>query len=245
MSEEDPSRLCMEIELLGAMYPEQATYDSKSRELKFTQDSATLQLRLPPDYPAKGLPDVIAATDASKNDLRSQTKSAVTALRLAEGEETLDAIIAAFQQVLEANHDEQIAKQPERACPNDSSDGSKTVIIWLHHLLALTKRKLAISPTTISGITKPGYPGVMLFSGPSAAVTEHVNTLKAENWQAFQVRYEDDELWHFAHGSGVKEVETMGEMVKDVDYGTTATSRVTDGPGKRQKDEFLKAVGIK
>jgi hypothetical protein len=245
MSEEDPSRLHMEIQLLEAMYPEQATYDTKSRGFKFTQESATLQLRLPQDYPTKGLPDVIAATDTSKNDVRSQTKAVVKALGLAEGEETLDAIIAAFQQVLETNHDAQAAQFPTTKRSNDNSDTPKTVIIWLHHLLALTKRKLAISPTTISGVTKPGYPGIMLFSGSSAAVTEHVNTLKTENWQAFQVRYEDEELWHFAHGLGVKEVESMAEVVKAVECDSETNPRIADGQGKRQKDEFLKAVGIK
>jgi hypothetical protein len=237
MSEQEPSRLEMEIELLEAMYPEQASYTSKALELKFTQDGAVLQLRLPESYPESGLPDVIAANDASKTDIRANTNAAVKALGLTEGEEALDAIIAAFQQVLESSN---TAQQSETA---DKEDTSRTVIIWLHHLLALTKRKLALSPTTISGITKPGYPGIMIFSGPSSAVMEHVNTLKAQNWQAFQVRYEEEELWKFAHGKGVKEVETMAEVVKSFELGDAKTGGSEQG--KKQKEEFLKAVGIK
>jgi hypothetical protein len=38
MSEHEPSRLETELELLDAMYPEQASYTSKARELKYTQD---------------------------------------------------------------------------------------------------------------------------------------------------------------------------------------------------------------
>ena len=83
----------------------------------------------------------------------------------------------------------------------------------------------------------------MIFSGPSSAVNEHVDTLKAENWQAFQVRYEEYELWTFAHGKGVKEVETMAEVVKGVQPSEGKKSEV--GRGERQKKQFLEAVGIR
>jgi hypothetical protein len=239
MAEHEPSRLETELELLDAMYPEQASYTSKARELKYTHDGALLQLRIPESYPESGLPDVIAASDASKADLRASTKAAIKELGLAEGEEALDAVIAAFQQVLESSR----TTQPQPTTTSNESaeaDTSKTVIIWLHHLLALTKRKLALSPTALSGITKPGYPGVMIFSGPSSAVTEHVNTLKAENWQAFQVRYEEDSCWAFTHGQGIQEVETMAEVVKAISLEGIAPEK-----GAAQKSEFLKAVGIK
>ena len=100
MSEEEPSRLDNEIELLTSIYPDQASYSPKNRELKFTQDHATLQLRIPDTYPESCLPAVLGATDSSKDDLRDQTKAAVRALELPEGEEALDAIISAFQQVV-------------------------------------------------------------------------------------------------------------------------------------------------
>lgn len=243
MSEPEPSRLDMELELIGAMYPEQASYASKARELKFTHHGALLQLRLPASYPESGLPDVIAAIDASKNDLRADTKSAINELNLTEGEEALDAIIAVFQQVLEDNKSAQNVTEGALGVKRGSSNTSKTVIIWLHHLLALTKRKLALSPSNVSGITKPGYPGIMIFSGDSFAVTQHVNTLKAENWQAFQVRYEEEEMWLFAHGKGVREVETMAEVVKELQLLGGMTGVVEQG--ERQKQEFLKAAGIK
>ncbi|KAJ4323404.1 hypothetical protein N0V94_001877 [Neodidymelliopsis sp. IMI 364377] len=233
--DEEPSRLDNEIELLTAIYPDQASYSPKSRELKFTQDHATLSLRLPETYPEHGTPDVISATDSSKNDLRTQTKSAVVALNLPEGEEALDAIISAFQSLLSEEQEQQQEKPPSNTTsPNDSTP--KTVIIWLHHLLNTNKRKLCLSPPPpISGITKPGYPGVLLYSGPSGGVTAHVNELKAQNWAAFQVRFEEDVAWRFGHGEGVREVESMADVVKLVEA----------GQGDRQKEEFLKAVGIK
>ncbi|KAF2856520.1 hypothetical protein T440DRAFT_1648 [Plenodomus tracheiphilus IPT5] len=244
MSNQDASRLEMELALLQAMYPDQLHYDVPSRELKFTQGVSSLHLRLPESYPDAGLPDVISATDASKNDLQVQTNDALKEMELTGGEEALDAFIATFQQVLEtktAGHD---TASNLRGLPNHDSKAtqeaeqrSKTVIVWLHHLLNTNKRKLALSPPPssppVSGITKPGYPGILIYTGPLSAVTEHVNTLKAQNWQAFQVRYEEQELWALAHGAGVKEVESMSEIVRAVDGATT------------QRDEFLKAVGIK
>jgi hypothetical protein len=240
MPDDGPARLETELELLDAMYPHQTHYHPKSRELSFSQDDhASLLLRLPESYPVAGCPDIISATDAAKNDLRTRMRDAVAALGLAEGEEALDAIFAAFHHMLESAPAEPDASQPDSA--NDSPDTPKTVIVWLHHLLNTNKRKLALSPPPsmppVSGLTKPGYPGLLVYSGPSIAVTEHVNTLKAQNWQAFQVRYEEAELWHFVHGDGVKEMETMSHVVKSVETkGTT---------GKTQKEELLKAIGIK
>jgi hypothetical protein len=239
MSQNDvESRFIMELELLEAMYPEQVVYESKSRDLKFTADGgALLQLRIPQNYPEGAFPEVLGARDAHKNDLRERVRSAIKDdPSITEGEEALDAIVASFQGLLDAesaaSHAQNNADEPCEAGTTNLPAPDKTVIIWLHHLLALSKRKLALSPSSISGITKPGYPGVMLFSGPTAAVTEHVTTLKAENWQAFQVRYEEAELWKFEHGSGIREVETMGEVVKGLQ-------------DEDRRDAFLRAVGIK
>jgi hypothetical protein len=237
MSDPYTSRLTIELELVAAMYPEQVHYEARSRDFKYTEQSALLHLRLPETYPECGLPDVIEAHDAFKNDIRDRVKAAIHALGLTEGEEALDAIMAAFQSIIEESHTIESHLHTDTSSSNAVSHKAKsmpnkTVIIWLHHLLALSKRKLALSPSpSVSGITKPGYPGVMIFSGPATAVTEHVNILKAENWQAFQVRYEGEERWEFVHGETVKELETMSEVVAAI--------------GARRKEEFLEAVGIK
>ena len=239
MSQADESRFALELELLQAMYPDQIDYSSKSRDLKFTEQSALLHLRIPEQYPEGGFPEVVAARDAAKDDLRDRTIASIRDAGLAEGEEALDAVIACFQRVVEETDHTRTSQAGIGSTASVSPptpQAAKTVIVWLHHLLALSKRKLALSPASISGLTKPGYPGIMLFSGPAPAVMDHVNTLKAENWQAFQVRYEGDELWELGHGAGIKEVETMAEVVKAVEAGTD---------GAKQKQEFLKAVGIK
>ncbi|KXJ96304.1 hypothetical protein Micbo1qcDRAFT_199132 [Microdochium bolleyi] len=102
-----------------------------------------------------------------------------------------------------ARQQQQQQQQPKRQ--------HKTVIIWLHHLLNTNKRKLALHPTLqqslphtshtapatpsrgITGVTKPGYPGVLLYSGPRDLVAAHVASLRAQRWQAFQVRYDSDD----------------------------------------------------
>ncbi|USP82817.1 hypothetical protein yc1106_10091 [Curvularia clavata] len=245
MPDQGPTRLETELELLQAMYPDQTHYNPNSRELKFANDDhSSFLLRLPDTYPESAFPDIIAATDAAKNDLRVQLRRAVRDLNLADGEEALDAIVAAFKQLAESAPGHSDSTEQNSSSTSDTNHLShipKTVIVWLHHLLNTNKRKLALSPPPstppVSGLTRPGYPGVLIYSGPSPAVTEHINLLKAQNWQAFQVRYEEEELWHFAHGTGVKEMESISDVVKGLE--------APNHPADVQKAKFLKAVGIK
>lgn len=248
MSQPVGSRLAIELELLEAMYPAQISYDPKSRDLKLSDQSALLHLRLPELYPEIGLPDVISACDGSKNDLRDRTKAAMQTLSLADGEEALDAVIACYQDIVEETNSTTDSHSHEgtdkdrnsavaRSEVESESERGKIVVIWLHHLLALSKRKLALAPApSVSGITKPGYPGIMVFAGNAGAVMDHVSRLKAENWQAFQIRYVADECWEFVHGGGVREVESMSEVVAALEFGEYGT---------RHKTDFLQAVGIK
>jgi hypothetical protein len=253
MSEPGPSRLDNEIELFTAIYPDQASYIDKGRELKFTERHATLQLRIPDTYPESGKPDVIAATDESKHDIRSQTRAAIKALNLLEGEEALDAVVSERLETSSIASAKSVKSTKQDS--NQDANAKKTVIIWLHHLLNTNKRKLCLSPS-FSGITKPGYPGVLVYSGPTTAVNVHVNELKAQNWAAFQVRFEEEVEWRFAHGEGVREVESMADVVKLLECHEKAANskraqkggkeaELGEGQSKKQKEEFLKAVGIK
>lgn len=243
-----PSRLEVELQLLESMYRDQTHYHRGNGKFKFdTSKGGSLHLQIPVRYPEDGPIFVISAHDDSKKDIKDKVKDEIELIDAAQqGEERLDAIIAYFLEVVDqvANADVQDdihtaeAAKGHDSTLNNYSEPSKTVIVWLHHLLALGKRKLATSPPpTVRGITKPGYPGILVFTGPGSAVSDHVNTLKAENWQAFQVRYEGEELWELAGGvETVREVETMAELVKMLEAGEQ---------GAKQKEEFLKAAGIK
>jgi hypothetical protein len=159
------------------------------------------------------------------------------------GDSCLDAVIAEFSELLDVLESDKCEESRQREALEEQanstvSEQGKTVIIWLHHLLATSKRKQALSPegldsASITGITKPGYPGVLIFSGPAAAVDTHVQALKHLRWQAFQVRYEAYETWEFKHGNGIIEVETLGEVVTELE-------KVVKG-----KETFMEALKIK
>ncbi|KAL2396967.1 hypothetical protein ABEF93_005331 [Exophiala dermatitidis] len=287
---EAAERLEAELSLLQAMYPGAMGYDPKSREVHYTStltstsaytlattatapssSAPTLTLRLPDTYPIKGVPEVIAARDGAKHDIRDRTKSALEESGLTgndggEGSaEVLDQIIEVFESVAAASASavpdgdgdggREGTRSESKTSTSITGDGlgidvpvadttseirdpqpdikppTKTVIIWLHHLLALSKRKLAVNPTVqtgppsssssssasgISGLTKPGYPGIMIFSGPRDLVDAHVAQLKGLNWQAFQVRYDSGEDG-IVVGSGRKLDHDDGRQDMDTD----------------------------
>lgn len=210
-------RLTDEITLLLSIYPEEVNYTAHSREIHYKIDNSTLILRIPSGYPEKEKPEVlVAGTDGISHehrDVRDVIKSIIS--EQAEGEECLDAIISAFNDLLFFPDDDSSTHSSSTSPMPTTPQTKKTVVIYLHHLLALSKRKTILAPDDeISGISKPGYPGVLVFSGPVCAINRHVQALRVLNWQAFQVRYEEDVEWKFGGGeSGVREVETLGEVM--------------------------------
>ncbi|KAH9885886.1 hypothetical protein F4778DRAFT_488684 [Xylariomycetidae sp. FL2044] len=247
MDDTHRERLQDELELLKAMYPDTVTFSPKARELKYVQTnetSGTLVLRLPDDYPVKGSPEVISAKGPEKEDLRSATQETFAELGTSEGDEVLDALLLAFQGLLSSRgalRNQGINPVGSSGSHESAANQTKTVIIWLHHLLNTNKRKLALNPSTpgseISGITKPGYPGVLIYSGAKHVVDLHVADLRSQRWQAFQVRFdsedyaEEDGMWDFGHGAGIREVESMSE--------------VTQGVHPRHRETLLNAIGVK
>ncbi|KAK4974636.1 hypothetical protein LTR42_005282 [Elasticomyces elasticus] len=230
MADDASERLSVELALLEAMYPE-VLYNAKAREVRYKAESGNFTVRLPSDYLNEGgaLPEVLSANVGSK-DVRQPLKQRIDAL--SSGEEVLDSIIAAFDEIVQEHVDHAAAENNDGTSVSHGVETKATIIVWLHHLLNTNKRKLCLSPPAgVSGVTKPGYPGVLLYSGQASAVHEHVNELKQQNWAAFQVRLEDDEEWTFTHGKGVIEVEAMKEIVAEV--------------GEARKDLFMEAMRMK
>ncbi|KAK3657634.1 hypothetical protein LTR56_002409 [Elasticomyces elasticus] len=230
MADDASERLGAELALLEAMYPEML-YNAKAREVRYKAESGTFTVRLPSDYLTDGgvLPEVLSASVGSK-DVRQPLKRRIDGL--SSGEEVLDSIIAAFDELVMELVDHATAGDNGGTSVSHAAETKATIIVWLHHLLNTNKRKLCLSPSPgVAGVTKPGYPGVLLYSGPASAVHEHVNELKQQNWAAFQVRLEDDEEWTFTHGKGVIEVEAMKEIVVEV--------------GEARKDLFMEAMRMK
>ncbi|KAK5467411.1 hypothetical protein LTS15_000383 [Exophiala xenobiotica] len=218
--------------------------------------------------------------DDVRDKTRRALATGNSGLALEEGVEVLDQIITVFEDVVASSASSSSSSSDQATSVRGATTPTnhhhedpsgkrqaattKTVIIWLHHLLATSKRKLAVAPTTtmhmhaqghesisISGLTKPGYPGIMLFSGTRDLVDAHVQELKALNWQAFQVRYDSDEEqhparssssssstateseWPFTHERGkIVEVESMADLVKGI-------------AREQDRETFLRAVGVK
>lgn len=225
-----------EIALLEAMYPEQVTWYNDRSELQYKPVSGgLLTLRLPAGYPETEKVIVLTAVDRHKSDISTWTKAQLEKLDL-HGEEAVDAVLQAFEDMLEKHVQITELRDASHVVKDiDSQLMFKTVVIWLHHLLNTNKRKLATHPSAkIVGITKPGYPGVLLYSGPKDDVDSHVAELKDQRWQAFQVRFEVESRkpWGFTHPSGVREVESMSEVsqaIKEAEH----------------RETFLKAIHIK
>lgn len=233
-----------EVSLLQAMYPDVLDWIEKSQEVKYlAANGASLVLRLPDKYPGEDLPILISATSTAKQDARTLFKQTLDALNLSMDEEICDTILQAFEEFSQTTP----ATKPPGHNVNNTKlepaerDQYKTVVVWLHHLLATSKRKLALHPSLdsglVCGITKPGYPGIMVFSGVTSAVDAHVTELKDQRWQAFQVRYEEvftqpSDVFHFHHGRGIVEVENMSDVVSDI-------------KSQSHQKDFLKASGVK
>ncbi|KAF2093904.1 hypothetical protein NA57DRAFT_47278 [Rhizodiscina lignyota] len=211
-------RLQNELSLLEAMYPTELSYDASRKEMTFKpKNRSSLCLRIPESYPSSGRPELISASIGA-HDLRNELKKAMS--EAPDAEEMLDAILTAFQDIADAAHSEVQSHVNDVELSKTELGGQAhlTVIIWLHHLLSTTKRKAILAPptTSVSGISKPGYPGVLIFTGPAQDVNGHTKELRGLNWQAFQVRAEEEELWTFKHGTGVVEWESMAEIVDDI-----------------------------
>lgn len=188
-------------------------------------------LRLEDDYLTNGRPIVLSAS-VGKRDISGEVKKQLLQ-EYEAGEEVLDATVTIFDSLV-ADHELHATSEglQQPVATDEPEGGHATIVVWLHHLLNSNKRKMALSPSrSVSGVTKPGYPGVLVYSGPSNAVREHVAELKELNWAAFQVRLEVEESWTFTHGSGVKEVEDMGDLVAAIE--------------EAKKEDFMQAVKIK
>ena len=188
---------------------------------------------------------MISACDSSQQDVRNDVVKVVNELPTDEGE-VLDLILQSFSELVEQGSPKKPSIESKAKSTPIPPSPEKTVIIWLHHLLATSKRKLALHPSIsfnlISGITKPGYPGVLLFTGSQKAVDEHVSELKAQNWQAFQVRYEEEEeVWELSRGSG-KDKDVKGIGIVEVESMADVVSMIV---GEERREIFLRVIGVK
>ncbi|GAA5838062.1 hypothetical protein JCM3766R1_004189 [Sporobolomyces carnicolor] len=87
------------------------------------------------------------------------------------------------------------AEERRQEPPKPGPIALKCTLIWSHHLLATSKRKDIIAWSTelsLFGISKPGYPGVIVVEGCRENVDEFVWRIKQLQWKALQIRCEQD-----------------------------------------------------
>jgi hypothetical protein len=174
---------------------------------------------LPKTYPTHDNPIVyISAPSFSRNAYHSlQTKLNDLLASLASKEdERLHEIIDAFISWIPVSSPESFVKGITLPVENSSPSPYFIVLIWFHHMLSTTKRKAILALESVRGLSKPGYPGILVLQGPKGALDNAVTTLKAMKWQAMQVRGEiacKDKLLK----DGIHEVEKVAEVVEKME----------------------------
>jgi hypothetical protein len=87
-----------------------------------------------------------------------------------------------------------VAKAVDDAAP-DRSDKCMRVWMWFHHIKSSIKKGHITSwarELHVSGLCKPGYPGVLVVVGRRADCVEYTGRLRALVWKAMSVRAEED-----------------------------------------------------
>ncbi|CAG9464983.1 unnamed protein product [Pedinophyceae sp. YPF-701] len=169
-------------------------------------EGLSLAFTLPRDYPGPdSAPPRVRATCVS---LPSKSAHATLAAAAAEAIDEcgpdVECLVAVAEAVLSAARAlpaEDVAGHygTSNSTPPRASSGSPQLgrrVIWFHHIKSPTKKKLIKDwgrELGLSGVMKPGYPGVLLLEGREDDVAEMVRRLRSLTWKAMQVRCEETE----------------------------------------------------
>ncbi|KAL1499839.1 hypothetical protein AB1Y20_012524 [Prymnesium parvum] len=175
----------------------------------------SLCFTLPPDYPSRpaelrlsreaGWP---RAADADAIGAELRAAAAAAAAEAGGGREALlecvvecEARLAAAleAEAREAEEREKAEKEKaeerKKAEEEEAEAGHGARILWFHHIKATEKRKLLVRwarEASLSGFSKPGFPGVVVVGGDERECGEYVRRVRALRWQAMEVRWEGE-----------------------------------------------------
>ncbi|KAL1388965.1 hypothetical protein HDK64DRAFT_114240 [Phyllosticta capitalensis] len=257
---ENRERQRNEIALLESMYPEEFILikDAKALdedieiEIK-VDESHTLSFVLPASYPGTSHPQVFLgfgldiANDERKH-LRATLRDIVQKQEL--GIECVDLIISDLRMALEDVRDAR-KSAPEPASQNattgrDSHESQGLrVVLWMHHLLATSKRRAIVQMSKelgLAGFSRPGYPGSLYVEGEAGNVRSFVDELKTMRWQAIQERAAENCPMSSltlisSDAKGIEEVQGLGEIAEGLrSYGKN---------GAEVANFFLESMKIK
>lgn len=232
--EEKLERQYNEISLLQTMYPDEMTItkapaSSEDAEVEIRLDkSHTLVFTLPSrEYPVSVKPHVLLdfgshVPNSDRKELRARLKDVVE--QQESGVECVDLIIGDFKSQLESfeilKGASGAGQDAEKSSNAEKSVKGMRVVLWMHHLLATSKRKAILQLSKelgLAGFSKPGYPGSVYVEGEAEAVRSFVDELKSMRWQAIQERATDEVLLSSLTllgkgAAGVREVEGLGDI---------------------------------
>ena len=183
------------------------------------QEKITLQLTLPREYPTGANP-VVTFTAPSLSKANHHTLQAnlndYLSSQSSSREERLLEIVQSFTDGIPSQSSPIPAVETSEATQSASNNTSSIVLIWFHHLLSTRKRKAILALQSLRGISKPGYPGILVLQGPKDILEDAITELKGMRWQAMQVRAEignhEKQL-----NEGIHEVETVAAVVEQME----------------------------
>jgi hypothetical protein len=174
---------------------------------------------LPETYPNHDNPSVFLSASSLSKDTYSTLQSKLNYLLASltsKDDERLHEIIDAFISWTPPSSTTNPTEAPRLPLESPLSTPNFVILIWFHHLLSTTKRKAILSLEGLRGLSKPGYPGILVLQGRKDALDKSVTNLKAMKWQAMQVRGEiecnDKQL-----KDGIHEVEKVSEVVEKLE----------------------------
>ena len=181
--------------------------------------SINLRLILPLKYPQESNPvvELIAPTVSKSTHHELQTKLNDILSSLGDSsEERLLELVESFISFIPSLTQSEQPPQTSR-CTASSVESKKSpifiILIWFHHLLSTTKRKSILALDSLRGVSKPGYPGILILQGQKDLLDDAVTELKGMRWQAMQVRAEL-EFDEKRLDPGIHEVESVAEVVE-------------------------------
>ena len=180
------------------------------------QEKITLQFSLPKAYPTRANP-VVTFTAPSllkvdHRDIQAKLNDLLSSLATSSEERLLE-IIDSFISYIPSKEQASTIAPSSNSIELTPTSSNCIVLIWFHHLLSTTKRKSILALQFLRGISKPGYPGILILQGPKDILNDAVRELKGMNWQAMQVRDEIEDHEQQLN-EGIHEVETVAEVVE-------------------------------
>jgi hypothetical protein len=145
------------------------------------QEKINLQLALPRGYPTEASPVVTftapGLSKANHHALQANLNNFLSS-QSSSTEERLLEIVQCFIDHIPSQSSPIPVVETSEATQSAPDNINYIVLIWFHHLLSTTKRKAILAQKSLRGISKPGFPGILVLQGPKDIVDDAITELK-------------------------------------------------------------------